>query len=197
MLGGALLGGLLVSIPGVAFSQQGPPAGKGPLGGTPPKGPPAGSQGCPYAGEIRVDGQCVCPTGTTLCGNPAACVSNVCGPNQTFNSATCQCEAVPPEPGACTPGTRGCGNTISPGPVQNCGICYPTVSGTPSTVCGCGARGDICICSVADCNQCPAGTVCAYPPPGESTGDICCPGPNGPTFAIARCVFPCGPLSCF
>src|SRR3712207_3008844 len=64
-MGGALLGGVLASIPGVAVAA--PPPGRG---------RPSGSQGCPNVGEIRVGGRCQCQSGQELCGG--ACVPS-CG----------------------------------------------------------------------------------------------------------------------
>jgi hypothetical protein len=64
LVGLAIGGGLLSSIPGLAWGQPGPPEGK-----VPPQaqGPPAGEQGCPE-GQARVQGECQ-PVCITLTGS--------------------------------------------------------------------------------------------------------------------------------
>ena len=79
LLGAALLGGTLASIPGAAWATH---RGRS-------HGPPSGDPTCPHPGQIRV---CQCPSGQELCGG--ACVSNQCGANEQFDPNTCQCEPV-------------------------------------------------------------------------------------------------------
>jgi len=62
-LGAAIMGGLLVSIPGVGWAHH----KAGHTGGPPSEIPPSGSQGCPSP-KIRQKGQCVCPA--TTCTSP-------------------------------------------------------------------------------------------------------------------------------
>jgi len=75
LLAGALLGGVLGSIPGVASAQGGRPSGA--------------QGGCPYPGQVKVKGQCQCPSGQEICGG--RCVSTSCPEDQPFNPATCAC----------------------------------------------------------------------------------------------------------
>jgi hypothetical protein len=83
LLGLAIGGGLLSSIPGLAWGQEGPPEGK-----VPPqaKGPPAGVQGCPE-GQARVQGECrpVCITVTSS----QCCVCEVGTPEGGVESVGC------------------------------------------------------------------------------------------------------------
>ena len=76
LLGAALLGGTLASMPGAAWATH---RGRS-------HGPPSGDPTCPYPGQIRV---CQCPSGQELCGG--ACVPS-CGSGQQLNPETCQCE---------------------------------------------------------------------------------------------------------
>ena len=87
-MGAAVMGGVLASIPGVAFATQGG-------GGQPTK--PGGSGGCPK-GQRR-ECECVC---TNTCAspkvpNPTTCAcecptSITCLSTQVFNPNTCACE---------------------------------------------------------------------------------------------------------
>ena len=77
-VGAAIVGGLLASIPGAALAQG---------------GRSSGAQGCPYPGQVKVKGQCQCPSGQEICGG--SCVSTSCPGDQTFNPATCACECPP------------------------------------------------------------------------------------------------------
>jgi hypothetical protein len=80
MLAASLFGGALVAAPAAVAVAA----------------PKPGGTGCSVAGQVRRNGQCVCPRGTTVCGtgSNARCVNNQCGTTSTFNPATCQCEAV-------------------------------------------------------------------------------------------------------
>ncbi len=112
LLGGALLGGLLASIPGVAFAQPAvpgstlPPQSKAPI--PTPGTPPAGTGGCP-AGLTNCGGLCFdlqtdnCNCGA--CGNVCAgsglgrcCGSGVCG---GVGARSCP---APPDPEYCQEG---------------------------------------------------------------------------------------------
>jgi len=171
LLGGALLGGVLASIPGVALAQ---PEGRG--------GPPGGSQGCPYPGQIRVfGGRCDCPSGQVLCNN--ACVNGpFCGENEHFNSTTCRCECIDPE--------ALCGDICCPTEAPCCGgaVCCPSAQ-----VC----CGDACCAPGEECNaegQCvtPASPTCAEL---QDMG-FTCEGFFGPGYSCCeaeRAIFCCGP----
>jgi CXCXC repeat protein len=176
MLGAALFGGMLASIPGVA------------LGAPPGRGRPSGSAGCPHAGQIRVDGQCVCPTGNALCPSTNKCVSNQCGTNQTFNPATCQCvcpsdttlcldsnECVPNNvcsdpyvlnPNSCScecpEGTRPCGalcvsDQCAYNEIFNPDTCQCEALTSPSLLsCVCQDSTEMVTCTPVNCNSGPA-----------------------------------------
>jgi len=155
ILGAALVGGVLASIPGVALAKPKP-------------GKCTRNSQCP-ATQACINGVCGCPSTTTLCGG--SCVSNVCGPNETFNTTICQCETV-----GCTAGTTGCA-----GPSRQ-SFCMERVDGG-GTVCICGV--DSCAGgthSLPDCSGCAQypGSVCVYTFPGS---------PCDPSFPYA-CVNP-------
>src|SRR5215212_6407092 len=82
VMGAAIFGGVLASIPGVAFAthKEGHVGGGG---GPPSETPPTGSQGCPSP-KIRQQGQCVCPNVTCLGGTVNANCECVCPPNTAF-----------------------------------------------------------------------------------------------------------------
>jgi hypothetical protein len=67
-MGAALLGGVLASVPGLAFAHHKPDH---------TGGPPEGEQGCP-AGKVRVSGQCVCPEAVSPCGNTCCALNERC-----------------------------------------------------------------------------------------------------------------------
>jgi len=114
VVGGALLGGVLVSIPGLAWAQ-GRPCLSGehlcPDGSCVPVGQACTPAGCPE-GEVRVQGQCQCGTGPSCTGGNV-CVNGVCqcgtGPACTGGNVcvngVCDCpEDTHPCPGGtCTP----------------------------------------------------------------------------------------------
>jgi hypothetical protein len=158
LMGGALLGGVLAAIPGVALAQEGRPPGVPPPETPPPETPPTGAgspqgeQGCPGVGQIRVRGECQCPTGTTTCGN--AC----CPPDQACSGERCLpfCDigVVFPllpdlgDPCVCPSGTFNC----TTGSVTRQGICCPTDSqcctvrsgGVSGGITGCCSPGTRC-----------------------------------------------------
>lgn len=164
LMGGALLGGTLASIPGMAWAKPKPP---------PPPGKKCQrSSQCPTS-QVCVNGACACPSGTTFCGG--SCVSNTCGTNETLNSTTCQCE--------CISGATRCGDncvsTCPSGQQLNTNTCQcECISGTsPCAFNGngiCGERADssgtVCYCAIdcicpvgcvaTSCEGCPAGSVC-------------------------------------
>jgi hypothetical protein len=119
MMGAALFGGAVASIPGAAWAAcKQPfrkctansqccsrqciknPQGNGKICGCPTGKTlcPAGNQcvTCNNTGEVvnLTTCKCECPSGTVLCNN--ACVSNVCDATtgEVFNPASCKCEAV-------------------------------------------------------------------------------------------------------
>jgi hypothetical protein len=197
MLGAALVGGAFASIPGAAWAAcKQPfskctantqccsrrciknPQGNGRICGCPTGKTlcPAGNQcvTCTNTGEVvnLTTCKCECPADTELCNN--ACVSKVCGANESFNTTTCQCEAV-----GCT-----AGSSVTP-----CGMC--THGRNPFIGCGCYERADgtgtFCLnfgCSscIRSCDRCPSGSVCVKTfdagdcedSEGNSLGDFIC-----------------------
>ena len=83
LMGAALVGGALASIPGMAWAAK-PSC---------PSGVTCKGQCCPVGatcGKAK-GGGCTCPTGQTACGGQ--CVTNTCSnQGEAFNPATCQCE---------------------------------------------------------------------------------------------------------
>jgi hypothetical protein len=146
LLGAALVGSALASIPGVAWAQ-GKPCPQGtrlcPDRTCVPVGQACGSRGCP-PGQIREQGQCVCPPGTTYCPDRGICsdlsIDNdncgTCGNscyeqgNMLCQNGECRCLDV------CTPGYT----CASPPPgatevfIPCCGrpgcACFTTTEGT-------------------------------------------------------------------
>ena len=102
MMGTALLGGVLVSIPGVALADHN--AGHGGGGGGGGGGARGGSQGCP-SGQVRVKGRCQ-PLGACDqhrdCASPEdLCCNGVCT-NVVFDRNNCgACGNVCPEGEIC------------------------------------------------------------------------------------------------
>ncbi len=119
MVGAALVGVTLASIPGAAWAAcKQPfskctantqccsrrcirnPKGSGKICGCPTGKTlcPAGNQcvTCTNTGEVvnQTTCKCECPSGQVVCNN--ACVSNVCDPTtgEVFNQATCKCECL-------------------------------------------------------------------------------------------------------
>ena len=77
LMGTALLGGVLVSIPGMALADHTPGHGGGGGGG----GAPGGSQGCP-SGQVRVKGRCqplgACDQDRDCLSPEDSCCNGVC-----------------------------------------------------------------------------------------------------------------------
>jgi hypothetical protein len=179
MLGATLLGGVLASVPSVAWAAK-PSC---------PSGKKCGKNCCPDTSFVCTQGKCACPSGTVLCNN--ACVSNVCDSTtgEVFNPATCKCECpmgeeICPGNNTCVSNACGVGQTfnlttceceqaVCPGDCSNYPICGPPdpVTGfachcfqvAMTGVCGCarttGSCSDLTPCTTSD--QCPTGSVCA------------------------------------
>ena len=149
LMGGALLGGVLASIPGVAWAQ------------------PQGRPDCPPSTHPCPDGTCVAPG--VPCGAPPG--TGGCGPGQVRVGGQCQCAPgfiETPVPGACAPvcNVPGTQDTCPAGS-QCC--CFGPGCEPP----GCGS-----ICQTAGSQRCcPVGTTCCNPLTGELTrGECCFPG---------------------
>ena len=141
MLGAALVGGVLASVPGVAWAAK-----------------PPGQKGCRIQGQTRVNGQCVCPASApTTCGNQ--CVNTQtdlahCGgcnqactapANATATCAAGQCGFV------CNPGSTAIGNSCCP-TTQVCGTgasanCCPSNQGCLNGTCLEMCPTELCCCS--------------------------------------------------
>jgi hypothetical protein len=89
LMGAALVGGALASIPGTAWAARCPSPRIRCRG----QCCPTGVTTCVGTGGNKTCGPC--PSGTTLCGGN--CVSNVCSDLETFNPERCLCEPL------CTP----------------------------------------------------------------------------------------------
>jgi hypothetical protein len=119
MMGAALLGGALASIPGVAWAAKPAPC---------PSGVKCGRDCCPDASLVCSKGRCACPAGTTRCNgscvdpatfqiDPSNCGScgNACSGGKTCQSGIC----------ACPPRQTACGDTCRDlhTDTLNCGAC--------------------------------------------------------------------------
>jgi hypothetical protein len=162
LLGGAVAGSVLASIPGVSLAA--PNGGGG--GGTGPKCKPleakcATNQDCCSRYCDKMGRICACPPEQTLCNRQ--CVT--CPNGEIVNPATCKCEFNPnPE---CI-GSR-CGNFVQ------------CSSGNPDCACiTLATGGGLCIPGSTECGivgqcgpnfECPEGSVCVV--------NTCCPdAPN-------------------
>jgi hypothetical protein len=186
MLAASLFGGTLAAIPGVAWATHNP------------QHQPGGSKGCP-TGQVRVNGQCQCPTdpcpvaGQTRnaqcqCECPGgqlvvdgACVQE-CGGGRVRNPATGQCECPTGEiecGGQCLsatcPGTGG----VARDPVTcECLECEPGevfCGGECRPECGGGQVRNAATCAC----ECPTGEALCGPQGSQQCLSITCPGTGG------------------
>jgi len=172
MLGGGLLGGMLASVPGLAWAQA--------------RSCPQGERRCPDGTCVPVGQDCPtvvgCPPGQTNCaGGPG---QPQCVDLQTDSNNCGACGNVCPQGATCGGGQCSC-----PSGTTLCGsICLDTTcqggSAPFATVCGCDAFGSgICVCDrefgtgrtvcggstllagcVINCNstsECPPGSYCS------------------------------------
>jgi hypothetical protein len=94
LIGAALLGGTLASVPGVAWGAK-----------------PPGNQGCPIAGQVKVKGQCICegtlftPVGggdpICFCGLQCQASCADCPEGQVCIDGACGGGGVPETPATC------------------------------------------------------------------------------------------------
>jgi hypothetical protein len=214
MLGGALLGGALASIPGVAWAaKSGCASGVTctgqccAMGATCRKGKgkgcfcPPGQMVCSgvcrdlstnvnncgscgnacTGGRSCVGGQCVCPTGTTLCPGNNTCVQN-CPAGTALDPNDCQCNVCPPNMGSLT-----C--HVCPADSEGCLCC-----GFGDCVCQRTVEGDVrCVVDMPryqPCTTlipCTSSAECAANP--QAGGDaVCVVGPCGQSRV---CMTPC------
>jgi hypothetical protein len=195
VLGGALVGGLLTTIPGVAWAACKPLLHKcvansqccsrncikNPKGSGKVCGCPTGKTLCNGRCVTNCTGdqilnpstcQCVCPSNTTLC--QGHCFYSRCGTDQTFNPVTCACEStVCPAVVDQTGQTVYCEGGTS---TENRCRCETTTEGL--TVCGSG-RYQSCSRCCNSSSECPVGQFC------NSRGQCTAPC-NGNDFASCR-----------
>jgi hypothetical protein len=179
-MGGALVGAALASVPGVAWAKPKPGKQKKCKGFEDCQGKVPGSE-C-------IGGQCVCGSGTTLCGGVCCVTESCCGgvngvccgaPNTTCVNGECVCSPgiVACDGGCCAEGyicvpRAGGGESCCPG--NTCGgFCCEGYFG-PHACCNevCCAEAENCVNGECGCGtgpSCPAGTECV---PGTGT---CCP----------------------
>jgi hypothetical protein len=180
-MGGALVGAALASVPGVAWAKPKPGKQKKCKDFEDCQGTLPGSE-C-------IKGQCVCGSGTTLCGGVCcvteSCCGGVCcgGGGQICENDVCVCE----------PGLTACGGGCCP----EGAVCFDTAAGgegccgSQANVCGgvccevyfgalaccegvCCGEGEVCVNGQCGCGtgpSCPAGTTCL--------SGTCCPGTLG------------------
>jgi hypothetical protein len=193
LMGGALVGAALASVPGAAWAEKCKPLlhkcafntqccsrncmknpqGRGRICGCPTDQTLCNNQCivCNNVGEVvnPETCQCECPTGQVVCNN--ACVSNVCGVGEVFDPTTCQCEGVTD----CTGSAQFCDVAFPCGPDNNC-LCFNTTEG-----------GHLCtapegfFCGELFCDStsdCPEGYFCAR---------TCCADFLGSDTCLPRC----------
>jgi len=175
LMGAALVGGALASVPGAAWAAKGGGGGKSAcakycktlFGGDTAAHEECVSQGAQGAGPCYSCTQGVGPGPgfTPNCTAPKTqfnantcqceCPATTCEANETLNTTTCQCEAV-----GCIAGTTGCCPTLG-------GDCLAVEGG--GTIC---ATAGSCQTS---CAHCPGGTLhCTPGRPGLCEGLFVC-----------------------
>jgi hypothetical protein len=179
MLGGALLGGALASIPGVARAAK-PGCASGvtckgkccPVGATCAKGAGGGCT-CP-TGQTVCSGQCVSLTTNQNCGS----CGNACSGGKTCQSGAC----------ACPQGQTACGGVCRDlaTDVANCGQCGNACAQGASCVggqCACPSGLELC----AGTNRCVQG--CSATSGEVFNPTTCqCECPTGTTLCNGNCV---------
>jgi hypothetical protein len=170
MLGGALLGGALASIPGVAWAAK--PAS------CPPGVPKCGKNCCPDVTFACAQGKCACPAGTTRIGSTCCQNAQVCGQSCGCSPGNGCCS------GACTPlstelNCGSCGNACSGGKTCQGGVCA-----CPQGQEDCGGVCRDLLTDVANCGLC--GNACALDRTCVGGECVC---PSGNTLCNGQCVF--------
>jgi|SRR5215213_753455 len=173
MMGAALVGGVLASVPGAAWAAKPAPC--------PPGVQKCGKNCCPDVTFICAQGKCACPTGTTRIGNTCCQNAQVCG-------SSCGCQQ----------GDGCCNNVCTDlSTTTNCGACgnacatgESCVNGSCTTVCEPGWE----VCGGVCQPPCPAGLerhsnstipcLCECPNPEETP---CC-DTDSMTGEPTRCV---------
>ena len=148
-IGGALVGGLLASIPGAAAFAQQPSTF-------------CGSGYCYPPGVCDKGGgrpRCVCPTGFTLSNGRCVC-ANTCSGGKILNESTCTC--------GCPTGQTDCGGTCVnlTSDTRNCGSCGNA----------CGTTADDCINGQCTCGggpRCTGGATCQGGSCSGESGEFC------------------------
>jgi hypothetical protein len=179
MLGAAVMGGVLASVPGMAWAAKPTCAG----GAT-----KCGSKCCPDSTYVCSKGKCACPAGTTPIGNTCCQNAQVCGSScgcptgQSCVNGGCVCPAATPTYCAAT-------NTcvdIQTDPA-NCGGCNQTC--TEGQGCADGTCQDICP-AVSCCCSC---RYELFEGPGctEGAGEIYACNASADVISVADCTAYC------
>ncbi len=173
LLGATLVGGVLASVPSIAWAAKPAPC---------PSGNKCGKNCCPDATFVCSQGKCACPTGQTACGgqcvrlttnqNCGSC-GNACSGGKTCQSGVC----------ACPQGQSECGGVCRDltTDVAHCGLCGNACAQGASCVggqCVCPSGQEVCSGQcVSSCmgRQLLNATTCECECP---TGTTLCPGNN-------------------
>jgi hypothetical protein len=115
LMGAALVGGMLASVPGVAWAARPAPC---------TSGRKCGKRCCPDASFVCSRGKCACPAGTELCGG--RCVTSCTG-GEVLDPTTCQCgPTICPEVSCCC--VCNYQNTVTGDYVYVCNTTHTTIT---------------------------------------------------------------------
>ena len=188
MMGAALVGGVLASVPGVAWAAKPAPC--------PPGVQKCGKACCPDATFICAQGKCACPTGTTRIGNTCCQNAQVCGSNCGCQTGEGCCNGVCTDLST-TINCGACGNACTTGQscenqtcVTNCppgqevcnGACVPTCD--PGLV-----RDQLCDCVCSDPQNQVRHCFVEDPSHPEQQTCVCCSISAGDNFCCSPNVF--------
>jgi hypothetical protein len=149
MLGGAVMGSVLASVPGMAWAAKPTCAG----GAT-----KCGRNCCPDSTYVCSKGKCACPTGTTPIGNTCCQNAQVCGSSFCCQTGQSCVDGQCVFQDMCDPGSTGAA-TCGPNPNGVDCACRREEVGTGRAVC---IEGSIYNCRppCTSTSECPPHTVC-------------------------------------